>query len=111
VPSPAGGGFGAKLDFACQKFAIPLAKNASALSSFLSSLFASETDNLLPYGVDPAFLRSSSLYQPQLQGRVGWFYNTSNPQEVPPATEMPHGFYHRSLQVGCSKCFDAAKVF
>ncbi|WIA22838.1 hypothetical protein OEZ86_009786 [Tetradesmus obliquus] len=93
-----GGGFGSKLDFACQTFAIPLAKNASALSRLLASLYASSSDSLLPYGVDPAFLRSSSLYQPQLQGRAGWFYNTSDTREVPPATEMPHGFFHRSLQ-------------
>jgi hypothetical protein len=92
----------------CQKFAIPLTKNASALSSFLSSFYAAASNSLLPYGVNLAFLRSSSLYQPQLQGRVGWFYNTSDPQEVPPATEMPHGFFHRNLQVGAAAALLAA---
>jgi zinc transporter 1/2/3 len=101
---PAADGFGAKFNFACQKYNIPLTKSASALSSFLSSFYAAASNSLLPYGVDPAFLRSSSLYQPQLQGRVGWFYNTSDPREVPPATEMPRGFFHRSLQVWGSCC-------
>lgn len=50
--------------------------------------------------MDPAFLRSSRLYQAQLQGRVGWFYNVSDELEVPGSTGVPRGFYTRRLQVG-----------
>lgn len=97
---PAGSSFEAKFDFGCQKSAVPLARNASVVRSYLSSLFAGDDNEVFPYGVDPAFLRSSeALYKPELQGAEGRYYNTSDPTQVPPTTGAPYGFFHRRLQV------------
>eukprot|EP00775_Hariotina_reticulata_P011535 gene11535-11678_t len=57
-----------------------------------------DISDVRPYGVDPTFLRSSALYRPELQAREGWYYNTSNPGEVSPATSTPFGFFYKSLQ-------------
>lgn len=96
----AGPSFEAKFNFACQKSAVPLAREASAVKAYLTSLFAGDENELFPYGVDPAFLRSSTaLYKPELQGSELWFYNTSGPAQVPPATSAPFGFFHRHLKV------------
>lgn len=97
---PAGSSFEARFSFGCQKSAVPLARDASAVRSYLSSLFAGDANEVFPYGVDPAFLRSSAtLYRPELQGREGWYYNTSDPMQVPPATKTPCGFFPRHLKV------------
>jgi hypothetical protein len=78
----------------------PLARNPSVVTAYLSSLFAGDGNEVFPYGVDPAFLGSSqSLYQPELQGTKGWYYNASDPAQVPPTTKAPYGFFHRHLQV------------
>lgn len=96
----AGSGLKAKYDFTCQKSAIPLAKNATLLNNYLASLFAGDHNDIYPYGVDPAFLRSSTaLYRPELQGKADWFYNTSDPLEVPPTTGTPYGFFHQQVKV------------
>jgi hypothetical protein len=96
----AGSTFKSKFDFACQQSAIPLARNATLLSQYLSSLFAAQSNDIYPYGVDPAFLRSSTaLYRPELQGKESWFYNTSDAWQVQPVTNMPYGFQHQPLQV------------
>lgn len=87
-------------DFRCQKSAVPLARNTTLLSQYLSTLFAGDTDDVYPYGVDPAFLRTSeALYRPELQGHESWFYNASDPAEVPPTTGTPYGFFHQQLKV------------
>lgn len=79
---------------------MPLARNASTVAAYLASLFAGDDNEVSPYGVDPAFLHSSqALYRPELQGKEGWFYNTSDPLQVSPVTGTPFGFFHRSLQV------------
>lgn len=97
----AGSGFSAKFNFACQKSAVPLARNAGAVTAYLASLFAGDSNEIFPYGVDPAFLRSSeALYRPEFQGLEGRFYNVSDPAQVPNATNTPHGFHHRHLKVG-----------
>lgn len=71
------------------------------MKAYLASLFAGDTNDIFPYGVDPAFLRSSTaLYRPELQGLEGRYYNTSDPAQVPQATNAPYGFFHRHLQVG-----------
>jgi zinc transporter 1/2/3 len=96
----AGSSFEARFNFACQKSAVPLAREAGAVKAYLTSLFAGDDNEIFPYGVDPAFLRSSTaLYRPEFQGRELWFYNTSDPAQVPPATNVPYGFFHRPLKV------------
>lgn len=96
----AGSSFEARFNFACQKSAVPLAREAGAVKAYLTSLFAGDDNEIFPYGVDPAFLRSSTaLYRPELQGKEPWFYNTSDPAQVPPATNAPYGFFHRQLKV------------
>jgi hypothetical protein len=65
----------------------------------LAQLFGSSGVATNAYGVDPVFLRSSDLYEPGLVGQEGAFYNSSNPAEVPPATGIPFGYFHRPLQV------------
>lgn len=95
----AGSGFEAQFDFSCQKSAVPLVRDPSVVKAYLS-LFAGDDNDAFPYGVDPAFLRSSqALYQPELQGKEGWYYNTTDPAKVPPTTKAPYGFFHRHLQV------------
>jgi zinc transporter 1/2/3 len=82
---------------------VPLARNASVVLAYLRSMFAGDASDVFPYGVDPAFLRSSAaLYRPELMGRQGWWYNTSDPTQVAPTTQAPFGFFHRPLKVWCS---------
>ena len=85
----------------CSKSVIPLAEKSSrnALVAFLKQLFAGAGNSAYPYGVDPVFLRSSSLYTPDLVGCEDQWYNVSDPAEVPPATGVPYGYYHRALTV------------
>jgi hypothetical protein len=35
---------------------------------------------------------------------LSWYYNTSNPLEVPPTTDTPFGFFHRRLKVSPEMC-------
>lgn len=89
-----------KFNIACQTSAVPLVRDASVVKEYLKSLFAGDDNEVFPYGVDPAFLRSSdALYKPGLQGKEGWYYNTSDPGQVPPSTKAPYGFFHRHLKV------------
>jgi hypothetical protein len=100
-----GAGFAPKFDFACQRSAVPLSRGTSVVRDYLATLFAGDENEVFPYGVDPAFLRSSeSLYKPELQGREGWYYNTSDPAQVPPTTNAPYGFFHRPLKVSLDGC-------
>jgi hypothetical protein len=97
----AGSSFEAKFNLACQKSVVPLAHDSSVVKAYLAALFAGDDNEVFSYGVDPAFLRSSqSLYKPELQGSEGWYYNMSDPVQVPPTTKAPYGFFHRRLQVG-----------
>lgn len=73
--------------------------NRSSFLQQLASLLGPEGTDLHPYGVDPVYLRSSSLYQPRLVGRESQYYNTSDPNEVPKATGVPFGYYHRPVPV------------
>eukprot|EP00878_Enallax_costatus_P039271 GHUV01044855.1.p1 GENE.GHUV01044855.1~~GHUV01044855.1.p1 ORF type:complete len:318 (+),score=65.38 GHUV01044855.1:613-1566(+) len=95
-----GSTFQAKYDFRCQRSEVTLTRNRTLLAEYLAILFAGDTNDVFPYGVDPVFLRSSTaLYQPDLQGSEGWYYNTSDHLEVPPTTGTPYGFFHRPLRV------------
>jgi hypothetical protein len=92
---------GSKWAMGCSRSTVPLAEVSSknAVLAFLKQLFAGAGDLIHPYGVDPVFLRSSSLYNPDLVGREGQWYNISDPSEVPPTTGVPYGYYHRPLKV------------
>lgn len=97
----AGGGFELRYDPACQKSTVPLARDANAVKAYLASLFVGDDNEVYPYGVDPAFLPSSAaLYNPDLQGLQGQYYNTSDPMQLAPTSNAPFGFFHRHLQVG-----------
>lgn len=100
-PAPcARGSFAALLGFECQRAAaaagVTLVRNATAAAALAAWLRARGT-GVAPYGVDPAFLRSSSLYRPELIGREELYYNTSDRFEVSPETGTPFGFFHRQL--------------
>jgi hypothetical protein len=84
-------------NFTCQRTATT-SSNSSWLQ-LVEAVFAGYSNNVHPYGVDPAFLRTSSLYKPDLQGLEGWYYNKSNPLEILPTTSTPFGFFHKTLQV------------
>lgn len=82
---------------------LPLARNLSSTTTLLASLLGGGVggDSTAPFGVDPAFLRSSTaLYRPELAGHEAWFYDTT-PQagQVSAITGAPYGFFHRPLQV------------
>ena len=90
----------AALDFGCTRAAqgVPLARDdgAVALAEYRAWL-RGRGAAAAPYGVDPAFLRQSGLYRPDLAGREALYYNVSDPDEVSPATGSPYGFRHRPL--------------
>jgi hypothetical protein len=92
------GSHAAALSFDCARAAagVPLSRNGTAAAA--AALAASSPSALAPYGIDPAFLRSSSLYRPDLAGREGLYYNTSDPHEVAASTGSPYGFFHRRLE-------------
>jgi hypothetical protein len=96
--------FTAQYALRCSKSAVPLLREGAAgsvsqVANYLAQLFAGAGNDIYPYGVDPVFLRSSSLYRPELLGSEGDYYNTSDPAEVPPTTGTPYGFFHRDLEV------------
>jgi len=49
-----------------------------------------------PYGTDPVFMPSSTLYDPNLSGHEGNFYNASSRSEMA-VTGAPFGFFSRRL--------------
>lgn len=103
----AGSTFQAKYDFRCRRSEVSLIKNVTLLAEYLAILFAGDTNDVFPYGVDPVFLRSSAaLYEPDLQDREGWFYNMSDHLEVPQTTGTPYGFFHRPLKVNSADATD-----
>lgn len=51
-----------------------------------------------PYGKDPVFDVSSSLYDNRVEGREGNYYNTSEGSgEISAAFGLPSGFFYRAL--------------
>jgi hypothetical protein len=62
-------------------------------------LFATELNALHPYGVDPVFLPSSSLYDSRLSDSTALYYNSTPGSGEVAATGAPYAFYHRPLQV------------
>ncbi len=71
-------------------------------------LFATELDFRHPYGVDPVFLPSSSLYDSRLSDSVAQYYNTTAGSGEVAATGAPYAFHHRPLQVRARKTDDKA---
>lgn len=112
-----GSSFAVQYALRCSKAAVPLLREGAAgsvsqVANYLAELFAGAGNDIYPYGVDPVFLRSSSLYRPELLGNEGDYYNTSDPAEVPPATGTPYGFFHRDLQVcGLTVCPSVQLLF
>jgi hypothetical protein len=94
----------AQLALGCSKLSIsfvaPGSNSSSGVAAYLAALLGPSGTDLHPYGVDPVYLRSSSLYQPDLVGLEEQYYNTSDGAQVPDATGVPYGYYPRSLKVG-----------
>jgi hypothetical protein len=94
----------AQLALGCNKLSIsfvtPGSNSSSGVLAYLAALLGPSGTDLNPYGVDPVYLRSSSLYQPDLVGLEEQYYNTSDGAQVPNATGVPYGYYPRSLKVG-----------
>ena len=74
------------------------AAGAAAAAAGYAAWLAARDAPLAPYGVDPAFLRPSALYRPDLAGLEALYYNTSDARDVSPATGAPHGFHHAPLR-------------
>ena len=97
------GKFAMNFALGCSSAAVPLLSKSTAMQQvldYISKLFPGATNEVFPYGVDPVFLRSSSLYRPELVGSEGDYYNTSDPSEVSAATGVPYGYFPRALKVG-----------
>jgi zinc transporter 1/2/3 len=94
------GSVAAMLGFDCAVAAasggVTFMSNASAAAA-LAAWLTARSNGVNPYGIDPAFLRSSSLYRPDLIGREGLYYNTSDSFEVSAATKTPYGFFYKRL--------------
>jgi zinc transporter 1/2/3 len=104
------GKFAMSFALGCSAAAVPLLSNSVAVQQvldYMTKLFPGASNEVFPYGVDPVFLRSSSLYQPDLVGFEGDYYNTSDPAEVSAATGVPYGYFPRALKVGFGLCLDA----
>ncbi|GLC66107.1 hypothetical protein PLESTF_000385600 [Pleodorina starrii] len=91
------GGF-SDLDASCHWYDVAFMRGGSTASNYLKRLFAGANSSLAPYGVDPVFLRSSSLYREDLaSAQLGWYYNSSDSAQVS-ATGTPFGFSPRPLR-------------
>ncbi|EFJ49406.1 hypothetical protein VOLCADRAFT_89802 [Volvox carteri f. nagariensis] len=59
--------------------------DTAACSSNAQQTYSAADDapsiSLAPYGVDPVFLRSSSLFREDLISQLNWYYNTSDPSQ------------------------------
>ncbi|GLI62029.1 hypothetical protein VaNZ11_004606, partial [Volvox africanus] len=84
------------LDASCNWYDVAFLQTSDKAASYLRRLYAGINNSLAPYGVDPIFLRSSSLYREDLSSKLSWYYNTSDPSEVSP-TGTPYGFSARPL--------------
>ncbi|GLC58900.1 hypothetical protein PLESTB_001415300 [Pleodorina starrii] len=71
---------------------------SSSIVSFLLSLFRSETNSLHPYGTDPVFLPSSSLYDARLSDKVNQYYNVTPGSNEVSVTGAPYSYYAKRLQ-------------
>ncbi|GIM03190.1 hypothetical protein Vretimale_7995 [Volvox reticuliferus] len=84
------------MDASCNWYDVAFLQTTGKAASYLKRLFAGINNSLAPYGVDPIFLRSSSLYREDLSSKLSWYYNISDPSEVSP-TGTPYGFTARPL--------------
>ncbi|GLC42760.1 hypothetical protein PLESTM_001376800, partial [Pleodorina starrii] len=89
-----------KLIFDCMRHDVPGAHSStsSSIVSFLLSLFRSETNSLHPYGTDPVFLPSSSLYDARLSDKVNQYYNVTPGSNEVSVTGAPYSYYAKRLQ-------------
>ncbi|GLC65055.1 hypothetical protein PLESTF_000241800 [Pleodorina starrii] len=71
---------------------------SNTISSFLGSLFGTETNSLHPYGTDPVFLPRSSLYDARLADKVNQYYNTTHGSGEVSATGAPYSYFPKRLQ-------------
>ncbi|GIL51198.1 hypothetical protein Vafri_7273 [Volvox africanus] len=85
-----------ELDASCNRYDVAFLQTSDKAASYLRRLYAGINNSLAPYGVDPIFLRSSSLYREDLTSKLSWYYNASDPSEVSP-TGTPYGFTARPL--------------
>lgn len=96
------GSVAAALSFDCERSftagGAPLLRNATYAAERLAAWLAARDGDTAPYGVDPSFLRSSGLYNPDLVGDEKMYYNVSDKGEVSEATGAPYGFFYKSLQ-------------
>eukprot|EP00798_Chlamydomonas_sp_ICE-L_P008465 gene8465-4909_t len=85
-----------RLDVACSINSLRSTLSSNGASDeLLDQLFG--TDTVRPYGIDPVFLRSSTLYDTSLLDQYDLYYNTSNSSEVGP-TGVPLGFRWRNMK-------------
>ncbi|KXZ41637.1 hypothetical protein GPECTOR_350g101 [Gonium pectorale] len=94
--APCGGGF-SDLDARCHLYELAYFKESDEAAAQLQRLFGGVNNSVAPYGVDPVFLRSSSLYRADLASKLSWYYNTSDSTQVGP-TGTPYGFTARALE-------------
>jgi len=55
-------------------------------------------DPLSPYGSDPVFVSSTTLYNPMLLGREGKFYNLTAGSKDVNVNNFPNGFFPRAMK-------------
>eukprot|EP00798_Chlamydomonas_sp_ICE-L_P026813 gene26815-4407_t len=85
-----------RLDAACSINSLrsTLSRNGAS-DEVLDQLFATDADR--SYGIDPVFLRSSTLYDTSLSDQYDLYYNTSSSSEVGP-NGVPLGFRWRNMK-------------
>ncbi|GLC65051.1 hypothetical protein PLESTF_000241400 [Pleodorina starrii] len=59
---------------------------------------ATKANPLHPYGIDPVFLSSSSLYDARLSDKVNQYYNTTPESNEVSATGAPYSYFPKRLQ-------------
>eukprot|EP00798_Chlamydomonas_sp_ICE-L_P022445 gene22445-29559_t len=85
-----------RLDATCSiNFLRSTLSSNGATDELLDQIF--DTDAERSYGIDPVFLRSSTLYDTSLLDQYDWYYNTSSSSEVGP-NGVPLGFRWRNMK-------------
>ncbi|GAX82864.1 hypothetical protein CEUSTIGMA_g10291.t1 [Chlamydomonas eustigma] len=74
----------------------PSQTDSSFVTNFYARLFAGKNNSIYPYGVDPVFLQTSSLYNPVIFNNMPLFYNTSDDQQIS-VNGIPYGFHHLDM--------------
>ncbi|GLC65058.1 hypothetical protein PLESTF_000242100 [Pleodorina starrii] len=92
-----------RLNFDCARHKVPGVKystlpGTSSVYSLLTELFGTETNSQHPYGTDPIFLPSSSLYDASLADKVNQYYNTTPGSGEVSVTGAPYSYFAKRLQ-------------